>query len=173
MLKISAVNSTDLSAVLDLYERSFPENEKSPLDPMLEDRTGSAEILSAHLDDVFCGFVCILKCDDIVHIIYFAVEESMRGKGTGTGILQKVHERYPGMRIIVDIEQPTENAPNNEERISRKAFYLRCGYQENDFAYNWRDTDYTVLSQGGSITHEEFRLFWRNLRQIMPQAQIY
>ena len=173
MLTLSAVNTADLAKVLSLYERSFPENERSPLDPMIEDQTGSAEVLSVHQNDAFCGFVCILKCDDLVHIIYFAVEEAMRGQGTGSNILKLVQQSYPGMRIIVDIEQPKEYADHNAQRIRRKAFYLRCGYQENDFEYNWRETDYTVLSCGGSITHDEFRMFWRHLTQIMPKARIY
>ena len=173
MLMLSAVRPSDLEKVLALYERSFPENERSPLEPMLEDKTGSAEILSVHRDQTFCGFVCILKCDDLVHIIYFAVEETMRGQGTGSSILHLVQQRYPDMRIIVDIEQPKEYAENNAQRIRRKAFYLRCGYQENNFEYNWRETDYTVLSSGGGITHEEFRMFWKHLIEIMPQARIY
>ena len=163
MLNLSAVESQELPELLALYERAFPENERSSLEPMLEDCTGSAEILSGHLQDEFCGFVCLLKCGDLVHIIYFAVKESLRGQGTGTKILDLVQQRYPGKRIIVD----------NAQRISRKAFYLRCGYQENHFEYNWRETDYTVLSHGGSVTHEEFRMFWKHLTQIMPHAKIY
>ena len=97
----------------------------------------------------------------------------MRGQGTGSSILHLVQQRYPDMRIIVDVEQPKEYAENNAQRIRRKAFYLRCGYQENNFEYNWRETDYTVLSSGGGITHEEFRMFWKHLIEIMPQARIY
>ena len=173
MLTMAPVSVSDLPAVLALYERAFPENERSPLDPMLEDQTGSAEILSVYQETLFCGFVSILKCDDLVHIIYFAVEESMRGRGIGSKILEEIQMQYPGKRIIVDIEQPDEFVENNAERISRKNFYLRCGYLRNDFEYHWRGTDYTILSRGGNITHEEFRQFWKHLTQIMPEARIY
>ena len=170
---IPAAESNDLTAILALYERAFPENERSPLDPMLEDTTGSAEILSVHSAFGYCGFICILKCSDIVHIIYFSVEEAFRGHGIGALILEQIRHRYPGKRVIVDIEQPDEAAENNAQRISRKMFYLRSGYQENEFSYNWRETDYTVLSQGGSITYKEFRQFWKDLIAVMPQASQY
>ena len=174
MLKLIPVLDTqDLPAVLELYERAFPENERSPLDPMLEDDTGSAEILSAHTEVGYCGFICILQCNDIVHIIYFAVEEQFRGQGMGTQILEQIVQEYPGKRVIVDIEMPEEGVENNAQRIRRKAFYLRCGFLENDFSYNWRETNYTVLSKGGNLSHEEFRNFWKSLTTIMPQARIY
>jgi hypothetical protein len=74
-----------------LYEQAFPENERRDLSFLMEDRTGvsdflvfytrDGEDLSGGEDGVFAGFVSVLKDGDIAHIIYFAVQEELRGRG--------------------------------------------------------------------------------------------
>lgn len=109
----------------------------------------------------------------MVHIIYFAVEEAMRGRGVGTRILEEMRRANPGKRLLVDIEEPSEAAANNAQRIQRKAFYLRCGYQETAVRYPWRGEDYVILSLGGGVTDEEFDCFWEALEAEMPVFGTY
>lgn len=173
MLRLISANQTDLPGIRSLYERAFPVNERRPLDPLLNDATGHSKVLSAHSENGFCGFVCILEWSDIVHIIYFAVEERQRGKGLGSEILQAVHRENPHKRVIVDIEEPDPSVSNNRQRIKRKAFYLHNGYAETEIRYNWLGTDYVILSHGGTVTDEEFGRFWQALEQEMPGSEDY
>lgn len=165
--------SDDIPLIKTLYERAFPANERRPLGPLLDDTTGHSRVLSAHNEDGFCGFVSILEWSDIVHIIYFAVEETQRGHGLGSEILQAVHLENPHKRVIVDIEEPDEAVPNNAQRIKRKAFYLHNGYAETEIRYNWLGTDYVILSHGGGMTGEEFGQFWQALEKEMPGSEDY
>lgn len=175
MLKlVNAKNApADIPAIGALNERAFPINERRPLGPLLRDNTGHASVLAAYEEDVFCGFACLLEWSDIVHIIYFAVMEELRRKGFGSQILQEIHLANPQKRVIVDIEQPDDSADNNEQRIKRKAFYLRNGYHEDDIHYDWRGIDYAILSHGGAVTQEEFWQFWKNLEREMPGSENY
>lgn len=173
MLKLIPATQNDIPMICSLYERAFPANERRPLGPLLTDTTGHSKVLSAYCGDGFCGFVCILEWADIVHIIYFAVEENLRGHGLGSEILQAVHHDNPHKRVIVDIEEPDSSVPNNKERIRRKAFYLHNGYAETGIRYNWLRTDYVILSHGGNMTDEEFGQFWDALSVAMPGSEDY
>ena len=62
-------DSANINQINELYEFSFPENERRPLSPMLDDTSGFAEILAYYDADQFVGFACILNIRDISHII--------------------------------------------------------------------------------------------------------
>ena len=163
----------DLLALKALYERSFPTNERRPLEPLLNDRTGHAAVLSVVRKGAFGGFLCLLMAGDLIHIIYFAVPEELRGRGIGSEALAEVRLLNPGKRIIVDVEQAREGASNAEQRRRRRDFYLRNGYAETPVRYTWRDEDYVILCAGGSLTGKEFGGFWRALAREMPEASAY
>ena len=173
MLSLINPTAAEREAIAALYVRAFPANERRPLEPHFAGHGGHAAMLAAREDGAFCGFASLLLWQDIVHIIYFAVEEERRGNGLGSRILDGIQALYPGCRVIVDIEEPEETAANNPQRIRRKAFYLRNGYAENDIHYDWRGTDYTILSRGGGITDEEFGRFWEELTKLVPVFQSY
>ena len=163
----------DLPALTALYERSFPANERRPLEPLLTDETGHAAVLCVVREGAFCGFLCLLRANGLAHIIYFAVPEALRGRGIGAEALAAVRAMYPGERVIVDIEQPDERAGEGDLRRRRMAFYLRCGYAETPVRYDWRGEKYVILSCGGNVTGEEFGQFWRSLSRDMPSARNY
>lgn len=173
MLELKPPTAAEREAIAALYVRAFPANERRPLEPLMESHGGHAAMLAAREDGAFCGFASLLLWQDIVHIIYFAVEEERRGNGLGGRILDEIQALYPGHRVIVDIEEPEEGAPNNPQRIRRRAFYLRNGYAPNDIHYDWRGTAYTILSRGGGITDEEFGRFWDELAKLVPVFRTY
>lgn len=150
-----------------LYVRAFPPNERRPLEPLMADQTGHAQVLAAMEEGQFRGFVCSLIQDELLHIIYFAVEEDQRGRGLGSRILSAVREEAPGMRILVDIEVPDPAAENNAQRVKRLDFYLRNGYAETPVRYSWQGENYVILAQGGSLTPEEFHRFWNHLSRSL------
>lgn len=165
MLEIREItmDSPDFAEAKRLYEDSFPANERRAFEPLVSDTTGHAETLGFYDGDVFVGFASLLLVDDIAHIIYFATEESLRGKGYGSSALSAMHERYADKRVIVDVEVERVGAENNEIRRRRRAFYLRNGYEPTKVRYNWRHDSYEILSHGGEVSGEEFGRFYRTL----------
>lgn len=98
---------------------------------------------------------CLLNSPTISHIIYLAVDESLRGHGYGSKALELLHQSKNGKKIMVDIEVPDEQAENAEQRQKRKKFYLRAGYEETPVKYEWRNENYEILSFGGQISEAE------------------
>lgn len=149
-----------MERITSLYNRAFPANERRPLEPLINDRTGHGEIIAFYDGDVFCGFACLLTWRDISHIIYFAIEDELRGRGYGGQALEIMYEMKAGCRMIVDVEAERPDAENNAKRISRINFYRRNGYRPTEVRYNWREEDYLILSRGGDVTGDEFHGFW-------------
>lgn len=116
-------------------------------------------------DRVACVPSCLLNTPVISHIIYLAVDESLRGNGYGSKALELLHQSKPGKKIMVDIEVTDEQAENAEQRRMRKKFYLRAGYVETPVKYEWQQENYEILSFGGQISEAEYDGFWKNLRK--------
>lgn len=157
--------SKELIQIETLYQHAFPDNERRPLAPLLPNTSGHSEVIAFYDNTLFCGFACLLTYKDITHIIYFAIDDALRGKGYGSQALTAIHKAKPGNRIIVDIETENNYADNIEQRQKRKHFYLRNGYIESEVSYNWRDESYEILIYGGVLLEKEFDSFWENISQ--------
>lgn len=157
----------DSERVRALYEASFPEQERHPFELLLDETKTSMELFGFYEDTLFCGFAALLNWQDISHIVYFAVPPELRGQGVGSRVLQTIHNAKRGQRIIVDIEQECVGCDNPEQRIRRRQFYLRNGYQPTEIAYHWHGDDYIILSHGGPLTHAEFIGFWDGLQFVV------
>lgn len=160
--KVTA-DSPELPQVERLYESAFPANERWGMEAVLGDKTGVSELLSFFDGEVFCGFIIMLHYKNLSHIIYFAVEDSLRSHGYGSEALRLVRERMPGRVIMVDIERETPGAGNNGQRRRRKEFYLRNGYHEAGVYYDWRGESYEIVILGGEITTREYFQFWHDI----------
>lgn len=147
-----------------LYYRAFPKNERRSFTELVENRLGGTEVFCFYDGKTFVGMACLLNSSDISHIIYLAVDESLRGHGYGSKALELLHNSKPGRKIMVDIEVPDEQAENAGQRRMRKKFYLRAGYTETPVKYEWRHENYEILSFGGQISEAEYDRFWEELR---------
>lgn len=168
MLKAIKVTSQslDLDKVQKLYVKAFPENERGPLVLLLDDSSNCSEIFAFYDNGIFCGFISLLTNDDISHILYFAIDELLRGKGYGTEALRLLKQIKPQNRIIADIEVTTSVAPNNAQRNKRKQFYYKNGYVCSGVSYDWRNESYEILINGGTLSEKEFWRFWECVAKI-------
>lgn len=163
---------TDRAAFEKLYYGSFPENELRDLSDLMIDRTGAVRFLGFYEEGVFTGFMALLIASDIAHVVYFAIEEKLRGRGCGSRALAAVSDYCPGMRVIVDVEYPEQSAPNYEERLRRVAFYHKNGYRETEVRYRWRNENYVIMSHGGNVTNADWHRFWKELEGV-PNLELF
>ena len=163
-------DSACFPALEELMNRAFPENERVPMEYLLRPGDGH-EMLAMMLCDTFAGFISLLTHGDICHILFFATEEGLRGQGLGARALGLLRERKPGLRIIADLEACVAAAPDLSMRRRRIAFYHRCGFEDTQVGYRWRGEDYVILSNGGSVTDEEFWDFWKAYDRPRPTGE--
>ena len=92
----------DLPRVMALMARAFPENERLPAAFLFDPGDGSRDFLAIHEGDTLCGFISLLSWRDITHLMFFAVEEAMRGRGVGAGRGGQRHDGFRhGARVSV------------------------------------------------------------------------
>ena len=168
MLTMKRIGNTpeELKRTKALYYRAFPKNERRSFPELVENRFGGTEVFCFYDEKTFVGMACLLNSPDISYIIYLAVDESLRGHGYGSKALELLHSSKPGKKMMVDIEVPDENAENAQQRIMRKKFYLRAGYEETPVKYKWRRENYEILSFGGQISEEEYDRFWKECHRL-------
>ena len=159
----------ELKKAKTLYYSAFPKNERRSFPELVENRFGSTEVFCFYNEETFVGMACLLNTPTISHIIYLAVDESLRGNGYGSKALELLHQSKPDKKIMVDIEVPDEQAKNIEQRKKRKKFYLRAGYEETPVKYEWRQENYEILSFGGQISEAEYDGFWEYLHAQAEQ----
>ena len=174
MLSMKSISnaSEELKKARALYYRAFPKNERRSFPELVENRFGSTEVFCFYDGETFVGMACLLNTPTISHIIYLAVDESLRGNGYGSKALELLHQSKAGKKIMVDIEVPDELAENVEQRRMRKKFYLRAGYEETPVKYEWRHEDYEILSFGGQVSEAEYHGFWEDLQKQSEKQSV-
>lgn len=161
MLK-KAVSTEQLNQIRNLYEASFPKEEKKPFGMMVEkQKEGLCEMLAIE-DETgnFCGLAIMILAAGLALLDYFAIEPRCQRGGLGSVTLQELRQRYGSDKIVVEIERTTgpeaEAAENARDRTRRKAFYLRNGMVPMEFLVNLFGVEMEVLTFGRKLAYEEY-----------------
>lgn len=140
-----------------IYESAFPDDEKAPFFLIMHKvRTKKAEILAAYVDGEFIGFAYTVCYGDLAYLFYLAVDESKRGRGYGRKIIEAVKVRYSGRRIFLAREQLDESAENYSQRVSRRNFYVKCGFSDLPCCIKEATVVYDVMGIGGNVSAKEY-----------------
>ena len=165
-MKLSTATSLDMPFILDLYQKAFPESERKPFS-LIERKAamGSMEILVINEGGRRCGLaITAMGPDtDLVLLDYFAISEEYRGMGIGTEAILLLKELYCDRQFFLEIEELDETAPNKEERIRRKQFYLRNGMLETGIRVSLFHVDMELLASKPGLTFEECEKLYREL----------
>ena len=157
-------SSPVLPELFRLYRASFPLIERVDFNIYLNDQTGTLDILGFFHEEAFCGFAALMTYGDLSQILYFAIEEKLRGRGYGAVALEAMRESYGTGRIMADLEDPLTQAPGSPERAERERrihFYQRNDYQLTDVRFEWEKENYVMMISGGALTMKEYASFWK------------
>lgn len=152
------VAGTELAEQVDkLYAYAFPREDKFAFDAMCRFAEGGGADFDAYLDDgTFCGFSFTLKAGRYVFVLYLATVESLRSKGYGTQVMQRLAQINPGCDLVLDIELPYDDAPNAEQRYRRRAFYERNGFWCTGDVFGVDDNLYLILTTAKDWDLDDF-----------------
>ncbi len=142
----------DLQPIKQLYQEAFPRLQRAPFGMLTKQwRRGLLDFLTfREEDDSFIGFSINIPEQDLVLIDYLAISPQARGSGYGSRALELLRLYYLGKRIFLIIEQPDDKAPNPEQRIHRKRFYLRNGYADSGLRINGAEGKMQLLVYTGN-----------------------
>jgi len=151
-LKQITESSAEFAKVAEIYLEAFPEIERVSL-PMLFAAKGGFESRTFALkdaDDVVGLMSVVLPWDDVLYLFYFAIDKDKRGHDYGSKALQALKEYFPDRSVWFTVEEPDENAPNNEQRLKRIRFYERADFVLTDEVVIMRGARYAVMMQKGA-----------------------
>ena len=162
--------------VRSLYESAFPEEEQIPWgDLMRLVKTMSLDFSVYCEDGNLVGLTIVYPRSQFNWFWYFAVPESLRGKGIGQRILSQLLEKYRGQSNILDMESPEQVCDNSAQRKRRHAFYLRNGFRDTGVGKSFKGIEYTIMMIGeGSFTQRDYDQIINELRSYwdaMPKEK--
>lgn len=148
--------------VKKIYVDSFPKQERLPFFFMvLLSKMKETDFLAFYNDDIVCGFTYIGTVNNIVFVMFLAVDEAIRSKGYGSIILDKIQSIYPNKKIIISIERCDEDVPNIAQRIKRKKFYEKNGYIDTGYLIELSNTKQEIMIKNGTFDKDEFSQFFK------------
>ena len=157
----------------NLFLTAFPPEERMPYFLL---RLWAKEFVDwwiIYLKDTKVGFFYAIKHQDHVYLIFFAIDAAFRHQGIGTIALKQLLTLYADLNVFIAIEPIEETAPNLDERVKRKNFYLNCGFKELHQRMQELSFTYELLGTGAPIAPAMYRaimekwLMWP-LKKILP-----
>lgn len=131
----SAYDSQGQSQIKEIYETSFPKSEKFPfwiLKQCAKENNVHLNSIIDHNTDKIIGMSFLISYDDIVYLMYVAIDKKYRNKGFGSLVLKDLILRQADTSILLCIERPSTEKEDIKAR--RKDFYLRnCFYETGCF----------------------------------------
>lgn len=144
-----------------LYKKAFPKEERKPFSIILKmQKKGKTDLWYFEEDGRFLGMAATINGEDEVLIDYFAVSGKMRSLGYGTRMLKELVAHYSPRGVFLEIERPSEDAENQEQRLRRKDFYLRAGFVEMGTSAKLFGVDMELLGIGCRLDFDEYRNFY-------------
>lgn len=142
-----SVFSSHFWLVKDLYERSFPKEERIPLALFwLGILRKKATCVAYYRSNHFVGFSYTLSSDELSYLFFLAVEKESQGQGIGTQILKTLTSKAQHKPLVVTIEEVDYSSSNIEQRLKRLAFYEANGFIMTPTDYHEGTETYQVLS---------------------------
>lgn len=157
ILTLEKYTSDEHKKLKKLYIDAFPAEERAPFFLIMSKaKKGRAEMLTAHDGNEFVGFAYMVCYKDLAYLFYLAVDKDKRGMGYGRKIVEAVKSRYRGRRIFLAREQIDKSAENYEQRVSRRNFYIRCGFKDLPCHIKEASVIYDVMGIGGKVSADEY-----------------
>lgn len=155
----------DFARVDALAREAFPPEEYlSPAILIEMAERGEVDFLALYADGIFVGFMVVARYASLAYLFFLAIEATQRSHGYGGQALRLLDTLYPDCQQVVDFERPDETAPNNAQRLSRRAFYLRNGFRETGKYLSYLGVDYEILCRDADFDFDAFRRMMKTFR---------
>lgn len=73
---------------------------------------------------------------------------------------------YPNNRIILNIEKINEKAPNNDQRVKHRKFYIKNGYKSSGISVIQKNNVFENLIFGGDCNIREYHMLLKRFAGV-------
>ena len=157
-------NAPNRIEVKNIYLNSFPKYEQLPwwLLRFLTVRKG-IDITAYYDGELLCGFTYTVAAGNILFVLFFAVENALRGKGYGSAILGYLKENNPEKSVLLNVELLDPSSDNYEERVCRFRFYEKNGFYDTKYDIEEVGGVFRVLATTPTFDNEEYLRVFRKM----------
>ena len=142
--------------VFTIYEKSFPAEERYiTLDKMIKQE--NTELYCLVNEEEVLGFVYLIFCDNMIFILYLAVDTDNRSKGYGSYILKWCLNKYMDKNIYLNIEEVKKESRDYETRLKRLKFYLNNDFFITNYISKEETESFNILSNNREIDIEQYK----------------
>ncbi|MBM7617031.1 GNAT superfamily N-acetyltransferase [Weissella uvarum] len=141
-----------------IYLEAFPERERTPYAELkaLADEKSQIKMRTIMQDAKPIGLLVWVEITTHkAFILYFAVDQSLRGGGFGSKILTALKAKFDE-GIILEAEYRTPEAENAEQRERRYAFYEKNQVTDSGFASRAFGGIYHLMRSDVRVTVEDY-----------------
>lgn len=164
-MRLKHANSKELlQKIENLYNTSFPKEEKKPFTLIVEkQKRKKVDILSIEYKKNFCGLMILALNKDNILLDYFAIDTLFQSQGLGSKAIKLLYKKYENKNIIIEIESTKINSNNLIQREKRKKFYLKNNFKSLNFNVNLFNVEMEMLSNNTNITYKEYIEIYKNI----------
>jgi len=156
-------DDTNYSKVIDLFFEAFPKIQRLPswvIKYRMRNGKAGFDVLYEH--DNWVGFIYAKEYKDIVFVKFFAISGSIRSDGYGSKVMDSMKDMHFGKRIVLNIEELDEGEGNYQQRVKRKAFYEKNGFNSTGYIVKEPAERQEMLIRGGTISKEEIEAMYKH-----------
>lgn len=143
--------------IKELYLSAFPPEERPPFF-LLMSKTGREDVdfWSIYADGKWIGLAYVISKEKLSYLFYLAVSETERGKGYGSAIIRTLRRMYDGQQLFLALETLDEAAPNYDERVKRRNFYMHNGLKPVDCQITEGGVTYDVMGTSEHLEPDDY-----------------
>jgi len=172
LIRLQSVNHDLFAQAWQLYEQSFPTDERRTIANQAPLLTYEVYHFNAVLfQDRFVGLILWWKFDTVCFIEHIATSPAIRGKGIGSRIITQF-QRNNAEHILLEVDLPKDDI--SQRRI---LFYQRLGFQLNQHPYQQpalnedsQPVDLLLMSYPHAITASQVKGFISTYHPIIYPA---
>ncbi len=168
-LKRTEKSLPEYRQIKHLYQSAFPAEERAPFRLLMKRRRREGvDFWAVYAEDSWVGIAYVIKSENLAYLFYLAMDPSCRGKGYGSDTLRALKREYADKNLLIAIEPLQEGAPNYEQRVRRKQFYLKNGLKELHCKIREARMIYEALGTGETVSPTEYQsMMHRYLGPVM------
>ena len=172
-IKIENSDSQEFKDAWEIYESSFPSDERRTLKLQKElIKNNQYNFFIVTKNNVLVAIITDWNFEDFLFVEHLAVKEDLRGKGIGTELLKEYISKNK-QKIVLEVERP-----ETEIATKRIKFYEKIGFNLNDFDYiqpaygkEKNPVPMLLMTYPEKITDSEFSTIREKLHIVVYELQ--
>ena len=167
-MKVIKYESVYYQQVNDIYEKSFPKEERYiTLDNMAHRQ--NTELYCLIDNNQVVGMIYLIFYKDMIFILYLAVSQEKRSKGYGSYLLKWCLQKYFDKKIFLNIEEVKKDFKDYETRKKRQKFYQKNGFFISNYISKEVTENFNILSNRREIDIKEYIILDRVVAEILDE----